>query len=87
MSIGSGNGLAPNRRQTIIWTNADSVHWRIYAGLGGDELLLGDQFWYYDAIFIIWEIPKYGHDMNISLYQQMRIPIVGYIVTLSSVLI
>ena len=37
-SIGSGNGLAPNRRQAITWTNADPVHWRTYAALGGDEL-------------------------------------------------
>ena len=36
--IGSGNGLAPNRRQAITWTNADPVDWRIYAALGGDEL-------------------------------------------------
>ena len=38
-SIGSGNGLALNRRQGIIWTNADSVQWRIFAALGGDELI------------------------------------------------
>ena len=25
-------------RQAIIWTNADSIHWRIYATLAGDEL-------------------------------------------------
>ena len=36
--MGSVNGLAPNRRQTIIWTNGDLIHWRIYASLGGDEL-------------------------------------------------
>ena len=36
-SIGLDNGLAPNRRQAIIWTNADPIHWRIYAALGGDE--------------------------------------------------
>ena len=24
-----------NTRQSIIWTNADPIHWRIYAGLGG----------------------------------------------------
>ena len=29
------NGLAPNRRQAIIWSNADPIHWRIYAALGG----------------------------------------------------
>ena len=32
--------MAPNRRQAVIWTNADPVHWRIYAALGGDELKL-----------------------------------------------
>ena len=32
------NGSAPNRRQAIIWTNADPIHWRIYASLGEDEL-------------------------------------------------
>ena len=36
-SIGSGNGLAPVRRQAINWTNADPVHRRIYTALGGDE--------------------------------------------------
>ena len=36
----SDNGMAPNRRQVIIWTNADLIHWRIYAALGGDELKL-----------------------------------------------
>ena len=33
------NGLAPTRRQAIISTNADPIHWRIYAALGGDDLL------------------------------------------------
>ena len=28
----------PNRRQAIIWINADPFHWRIYAALGEDEL-------------------------------------------------
>ena len=34
-NTGSDNGLALNRRQAIILTNADPVHWRIYAALGG----------------------------------------------------
>ena len=38
VNIGSDNGLAPSRQQTIIWTNADPVHWCIYAVLGVDEL-------------------------------------------------
>ena len=33
------NGLTPNRRQASIWTNADLIHWHIYAALGGDELI------------------------------------------------
>ena len=33
------NGLAQNRRKVIIWTNADQIHWRIYATLRGDDLL------------------------------------------------
>ena len=39
ISLGLGNGLVPNRRQAIIWTNADQIHWPIYAALGGDELI------------------------------------------------
>ena len=31
---------APNRRQTIIWTNADRIHWRIYASLSLNVLNL-----------------------------------------------
>ena len=38
VSIGSGNGLAPVRRQAITWINADPVHRRIYAAQGGHEL-------------------------------------------------
>ena len=30
----------PIRRQAIIWTNADLIHWRMYAALGGDELMI-----------------------------------------------
>ena len=28
-----------NRQQAITWTNDDPVYWRIYAALGGDELI------------------------------------------------
>ena len=37
-SIGSGNGLVPNRQQAITRTNDDTVHWHIYVALGGVEL-------------------------------------------------
>ena len=36
-SIGSDNGLAPNWRQGIIWTNADPIDWCICAALGRNE--------------------------------------------------
>ena len=39
-SIDSGNGLAPNRQQAITWTNDGLIHLRIYAALGGDELIV-----------------------------------------------
>ena len=35
---GLDNGLALNRWQAIILTNADLIHWCIYVALGGDEL-------------------------------------------------
>ena len=38
-SIRLDNGLAPNRRQAIIWTNAVPVYWHIYAALGQDVLI------------------------------------------------
>ena len=34
-AFGSGNGLAPKRRQAVPWTTVNPVHWRIYAALGG----------------------------------------------------
>ena len=43
IKIGSVNGLAPNRRQAITWTNADPAHRRIYTALGGDELRTADR--------------------------------------------
>ena len=38
-------GVAPNRRQAIIWTNADLIHWHIYAALGWDELICYHGYW------------------------------------------
>ena len=37
-SIGSDNGLAPTRRQAIIWTNVGVLYWRIYGSLDLNEL-------------------------------------------------
>ena len=36
--IGSGNGLALNRRQAIIWNNVGISYWRIFASLDLNEL-------------------------------------------------
>ena len=38
-SIGSDNGLVPNRWQAIFWTNGGLVYWCIYASLGLNELI------------------------------------------------
>ena len=34
---GSDNGLVPNMRQAIIWSNAEPIHWRIQAAPGGGK--------------------------------------------------
>ena len=33
-SISSDNGLAPNRKEAVVWNNDGIIHWRIYAALG-----------------------------------------------------
>ena len=38
-AFGSDNGLAPNRRQAIIWTNVGMLYWHIYVSLGLIELM------------------------------------------------
>ena len=37
-TIGSDNGLVPNRQQAIIWTNDGLVNWNIYASQSLEEL-------------------------------------------------
>ena len=51
VSIGLDNGLAPSRRQVIIWTNDGIVYRRIYASLGHNEL-------------ICFKISKYAFDIH-----------------------
>ena len=49
VSTGSGNGLTPNRRETITRINADQIHRRIYTALGGNKITKEDLFtgvWY-----------------------------------------
>ena len=66
-SIGLDNGLAPNRRQAIIWTNVNPIHWRIYAVLGGDEFLynvLYDGKYIYDKAQIYNATNEYFHRLQ-----------------------
>ena len=57
-SISSGDGLALNKRQAITWTNADPVHWCIYAALGEDELMV--EMWSTDSMLTgnhrVWKV-------------------------------
>ena len=46
------NGLARNRWQAIIWTNADLIHWRIDAAPGGDELNIWGPFYWHGLTLI-----------------------------------
>ena len=58
-SIALENGLAPNRRQAIIWTNADPIHWRIYAALGGNELKGSSNFHITEtSVSVMWEFEE-----------------------------
>ena len=60
--LGVENGLVMNRRQAIIWTNADSTHWRIYAALGGDEFMC--------SVYVCYT-PVDGVDIYAILYIQV----------------
>ena len=55
VGIGSDNGLAPSRRQAIIWTNAHPINWRIYTALGGDELIHSVHICWYSQML---DLPK-----------------------------
>ena len=51
------NGWSTNRRQTIIWTNADPIDSRIYAALGGEKLSHGE---------LIESFPRHQYDPCIT---------------------
>ena len=38
-----------DRRQAIIWTNTEHVHWRIYAAQGEGELMYRYGDWFVDG--------------------------------------
>ena len=78
VSIGSGNGMVPSRRQAITWTNADLAYWRICTAQGGDKLrgCTSQNLWrkwpgnitVYCALIIVNYAPRYPrpNDGNIS---------------------
>ena len=37
VSIGWGNGFAPNKQQVITWTADDPLHWRRYPLIDASE--------------------------------------------------
>ena len=49
-------------QQAIIWTNGDSIHSRIYAALGGDELMPATPYMYY-IISFMWRYIHSGVSM------------------------
>ena len=47
---GLGNGLAPNKLQTIVWANDSFVYWGIYALLRYDGLKLATKIGTYHVL-------------------------------------
>ena len=43
-NISSYNGLAPNRRQAISWSNVGMFYWRIYASFSLNDILSWKRF-------------------------------------------
>ena len=68
-----------NRRQTIIWTNADPTHWRIHAALGGDEFTLHRRKRYscshINSTGLITHISDQGHNC-FGCYQFSTTPVI-----------
>ena len=44
LSTGLDNGVVPNKRQAIFWTNADPILWRICAALRVEWIILGELY-------------------------------------------
>ena len=64
------------RRQAIIWTSADPIHWHIYAALGGDELTVLSyqhqaQWWLYNVVYIFYKNSSPIGDMESPIFNQM----------------
>ena len=53
VSTGSGNGLAPNRRETITQINADQIHRRIYTALGGNKITKSGRSFHWGLVHLV----------------------------------
>ena len=64
---GSGNGLAPNRRETITRINADQIYRRIYTALGGNKITKSWRSFHWGLVHLVqsaslcWNSPKIFH--------------------------
>ena len=62
-----GNGLAPNRRETITQINADQIHRRIYTALGGNKITKSGRSFHWGFVHLVqsaslcWNSPKIFH--------------------------
>ena len=69
VSTGSGNGLAPNRRETITRINADQIHRRIYTALGGNKITKSGRSFHWGLVHLVqstslcWNSPKIFHTL------------------------
>ena len=76
------NGLAPNRRQAIIWANANPIIWCILAAIGGDESILFEMWQYIEWKYYIHlsrHVIKIHTCMSLSLSLSIYIYIYIYI--------
>ena len=59
-------------RQAIIWTHIDPINWRIYAALGGDELICSNPLYiytlWYNAIIVSQYIVYINHTNSTELF-------------------
>ena len=62
-----------NRQQTIIWTNVDPIHWRIYAALGGDKLTLVSTMPLALSVYVIHKKPPKKHIYLKHICQSLKV--------------
>ena len=60
----------PIQHQAIIWTNADLIHWHIYAELGGDWLSKGIN----NGIHTLWCSSLMWHNGVFSIITRISVP-------------